>query len=177
MSTWNVVTIHNPGDLTIETLPDALSPDRFMDGEIFDEREGKPEVHYGTPPNDWRTPAMPGDPNGDIRIEWRSKYSDDEAQAACAEIATGERTVTHFQEWDDDEVGQSLDAYRNGIVVEQESQNGDLVPRNLDELVKAVRDALADRTVVIHETGKPPRYPLEDAARALVDALRPEVKS
>ena len=147
MSTWNSITINEPGDLTVETLPTELT----SDGEIWEWYEA-----YSN--------------EGAITIEGHSKYSADEAKSAMRRLSRSTGRITHFEEWDDDEVGQSLTVYENGAVVHEQGRHSELVPDNLAELVKAGRDALSADTDSVWENGRVTR-PMRDALRALVEAL------
>lgn len=165
MSTWNVVTIEKPGRLTLADLPEALTSAGPLGGEDYSDTDERED----TPPTMYRGVLVgagrPGKPGGNIVIEGRTKYRAEELFAACVEVsASTGGTVTWFEEWDDDEVGQSVTVFRAGELVDSEGRTSELVPVNLTELVESLRDALDHSGIALSVAVR---------ARALVDALRP----
>lgn len=167
MTTWNTITIERPGALTLDTLPDALTGDaEIWEGRTeWDERETVPErFTFGR-----LRAERPGNPDGDIIISGHSKWTPEEAIKALIELSKTTGRITHRQEWDDDEAGQSVTVYENGAEVEELAQVSDLVPANLHELIADARTALmfdAPSPAVVDA--------LSGTLRALVDALDPK---
>lgn len=165
MSTWNSITIHNPGDLTLDTLPSAL----WAEGEIWegrdedDEREGWPAGRFGA----WDKGRDPN-PKGAIRVSGHSKYTAEAAGACLLELSKGRR-IEWSQEWSEDEPGSSLDVFIDGVRSREESTHDMQVPDNLSDLIAAARKALAVRgresARLIHA---------QRALENLLDALDPQ---
>lgn len=153
MSTWNTVTIKTPKEIDLDELPD-IDDLGLWDGQDFD---------------------FPEEPTA----SGRSKYRADDLDNWIIDYTTEhpEISIHWYEEWDDDEPGQSLNVYRAGSIVRAESKSSALVPANLAELIAAVREALSEGVIVVHETGQPTRKPIHGATLALVDALDPQVKS
>lgn len=157
MPTWNVITIIRPGSLSIAELPEGLGPDGpiWEERSVYDERESIPasEIfgkHY---------PETPGDPDGEIRIEGWSKYHADIDTEILA-LSEGRR-IEWFEEWNEDEVGQSQSVYEDGAIIAAEGKHSELVPDTLTELITAVRSHVGAGSA------------LDEAAVLLCDALRP----
>lgn len=171
MSTYNSITIENPGALTIETLPDALTSDgEIWEGyDVTDERIDVPERRTEA----FIFPGRPGNPDGAITIAGGSKWRAEEAIAALVELSKTTGRITHHQEWDDDAPGAETTVYENGEYVEAKSLESAMVPANLAELIAEVRrhlwrDRRGDVTTPnnFHAGG--------EAIMALLDALDPK---
>ncbi|GAA1745444.1 hypothetical protein [Microbacterium paludicola] len=162
MSTWNSITIEEPGALTIDTLPTALTSDgELWEGyDAIDEREDVPEREVAA---GYTIPGRTGNPDGSIIIQGHSKYTADEASAALAELSKHTGRIVHREEWDYDEVGGSVTVYENGAAVPDLGQHTELIPDQLPKLIGDLRRALAVRG---YERNTRPR--VRDAARALV---------
>lgn len=171
MSTWNSITIENPGALTLDTLPDALKGDAeiWEDRYEADERVPIPaSAPYSWDPG-YKLPERPGNPEGSITIEGRSKYQADDAIAALIELSKTTGRITHYQEWDNDGPGQETTVYENGEYIHAASKVSDMVPANLHELI---RDA---RTALLFDAPSPAVVDaLAGTLTALVNALDPE---
>jgi hypothetical protein len=170
MSTWNAITIENPGALTIDTLPDALTRDgEIWEGyEVTDERIDVPERRTEA----FIFPGRPGNPDGNFVIAGGSKWRADEAIAALMELSKTTGRITHHQEWDDDTPGAETTVYVNGEYVEAESLESAMVPANLAQLVAEVRKYVRrdHRGDIYTSMGAEPMR----AVMALVDALDPK---
>ncbi|MDL5351150.1 hypothetical protein [Microbacterium sp. zg-YB36] len=171
MSTWNAIVIEQPGSLTIDTLPDALTGEgEIWEGyDVTDERESRqPNTYYQG------DPGGPGNPEGRIVISGHSKYEASAAIAALIELSKTTGTITHSEEYDYDEPGQEVTVYRAGGYVLAESRTSELVPNNLGELIAAVREgiALVDATFDKEEEHYAAVRTVM-AARALISALTP----
>lgn len=166
MSTWNRITIERPGALTLDTLPDALT----HVGEIWEGRS-EDDTRVGFPdrmsPLGYEIKGREADPDGVITISGHSKWRADDAIAALIELSKTTGRITHHEEWDDEEVGQSVSVYENGAEVESERRESELVPANLRALVAAGRAALDHSDTAATQEQ-------QDALRALVNALDPE---
>lgn len=179
MTTWNSITIENPGALTLDTLPAALTEDAEIWGDRSqdDERVTIPEHEpYPWSPG-YKLSERPGDPAGNITIEGRSKWRPEAAIEALIELSKTTGRVTHYQEWDDDEQGQESAVYEDGEYVVTASRVSDMVPANLHELIAAARVPLA-RYDAIDSDDDPGYHARVDAAfdlithaRRLIDAL------
>lgn len=147
MSTWNTVTIKTPKEIDLDELPD-IDDLGLRDGQDFD---------------------FPEEPTA----SGRSKYHADDLDNWIIDYTTEhpEISIHWYEEWDDGDSGQTLTVYSAGSIVRAESKHSALVPDNLDELISALRKAIDSRTLEIRETGKPVRYPIQEAALALVKAL------
>ncbi|WP_025157232.1 hypothetical protein [Leifsonia aquatica] len=114
--------------------------------------------------------------NGDnLYAAGGSNYETDSGKTlACelTEVTTG--TARIREEWTGMDPNTTETVYRDGKEVEEEGVTSVEVPKNLPELVAAGRKALADKVLVVNETGKPHVYPVSDALQALVDALDPQ---
>jgi len=166
MTTWNNITISNPGTLTVEALPDELKGDGAIweDFSADDEREAIEPDHYYP-----GSVGREGKPEGDITIEGRSKYHADDAEAILPELSKGRR-IEWFEEWDDDGPGQRVTVWENGEEVAAERKHSELVPDALHELVAELRALLPEKWE--------DKSPLSESAQRLVDALDPKgVKS
>lgn len=152
MSTWNSIDIHNPGTLTVDTLPDALGED----GEMWESYDAA----------DWRDEKNPRDL---ITVSGRSKYTAEEVQAALPALAIDGRRIVHSQEWDDDEVGQSEDIYENGAHAPEQGKHSALVPDTLPALVERLTSALAAYDAI--ESDDDPGY--HARVDAAINALTP----
>jgi len=169
MTTWNSITIESPGALTLDTLPDALTGD----AEIWENRTEEDE-RVTVPAREAfgaTYPERPGNPGGSIIISGGSKWSAEDAIHAVIELSKTTGRITHYQEWDDDQQGQSLTVYENGAEVEELAQVSELVPANLRELIANVRRYVRrdHRGDIYTEMGSEPMK----AVMALVDALDP----
>ncbi|KZE41397.1 hypothetical protein [Microbacterium sp. T32] len=174
MSTWNSITIERPGALTLDTLPDALTGDAeiWEDRDEDDERVTIPEYEpYAWNPG-YKLPERPGNPEGNITIEGRSKYRADDAIAALIELSKTTGRITHYQEWDNDGPGQETTVYENGEYIHAASKVSDMVPANLHELIANVRRYVRrdDRGDIYTELGPQSM----EAVMALLDALDPQ---
>lgn len=111
------------------------------------------------------------------QIAGNSKYQIDglTGWAAAYTEANPGSTVEIVEEWTGDG-GPSINTYvyRDGVIVLPESKHSELVPDNLADLIAAVRTALDAGVLEVRESGKPLRLPIQDAARALIDALDPQ---
>jgi hypothetical protein len=171
MSTWNVITIERPGALTLDTLPDALT----RDGEIWEGRD-EDDTRVGFPdrmsPLGYEIKGRDADPDGVIKISGHSKWRADDAIEALIELSKTTGRITHHEEWDDDEVGQSVSVYENGAEVREVRKVSALVPANLPDLIADARKSIwrdpknGDITMPLHGGGA--------AIMALLDALDPE---
>ncbi|MFF7293209.1 hypothetical protein ACFY9N_11825 [Microbacterium sp. NPDC008134] len=167
MTTWNVITIENPGALTVAALPEALTSEgEIWEGYSADDTRDAVEPREIAP--DLVAPGRAGDPNGCIIIEGHSKWEAEEAIAALVQLTRDapEMKVTHFQEWDYDGVGSESAVYRGGEIVRAESKVSQLVPVDLDKLAETLREALGKRG---YDRNTMPA--VRAAAQALVDAL------
>jgi hypothetical protein len=151
---WNNVTIKNPGTITLESL--ALNPAFNGDGDMWEDVD-----------SDFL--------DDDLYVQGGSKYTADDLIEAIVALSAEhpEATITHSETWTGEGPTEEEWVYRAGAVVREESRVSNMVPVLLPELVAAVREALDAKTLAIHETNKPTRHPIEEAARALVDALDP----
>jgi hypothetical protein len=174
MSTWNSIEIHNPGTLTVDTLPDALGEDGEMweSYDVTDNREDTPPyIIQGRVIRD----TIPGDPDGSLVITGRSKYMADRVKAELPGLAVEGRCIVHDEEWDDDEVGQAQTVYEDGEEKPEQAKHSELVPDSLGMLVTLFRDDLARFDAATDDnTERAAAIQAIKSARALVDALRPE---
>jgi hypothetical protein len=168
MSTWNNITIETPGDLTFETLPEALNGEgSIWDGyEFTDERAINPAYVNGTVVIQ---AERSGVPDGSITIAGGSNYTADEAHEALLDLSRTTGTITFRESWDDVGGGRSVTVFRDGVEIADEAQCDALVPANLETLIAAVRAALPSPDQF------DPNMSLSAAARTLVNALSPEV--
>jgi hypothetical protein len=175
MSTWNNITIETPGDLTFETLPEALNGEgSIWDSYDFtDERAINPAYVNGTVVIQ---AERSGVPDGSITIAGGSNYTADDAHEALLDLSRTTGTITFWEScddfresWDDDGGGRSVTVFRDGVEIADEAQCDALVPANLESLIAAVRAALPSPDQF------DPNMSLSAAARTLVNALSPEV--
>lgn len=163
MSTWNRITITDPGPVVVDTLPDAL--DIF--DEVDDERTTIPP--FRRPGQDQTEPpeylGRPGNPVGNLTLAGETKYHAAEAHEAIRELSALTGTITYYEEWDDDDMGYAEAVYRGGEFIQDEYRVSALVPAHLNRLVQSGLAALAGSPV----PGEPPA--VVAALRDLVDAL------
>lgn len=155
MTTWNSVTIKNPGAITVEML------------EGINAFNGEGQM--------WESHEIDTFDGGTIYAQGHSKWQAADLIEAIEALSLEhpDATFTHYEEWDDDGVGARETVYRGGSSIVTESRMSGMVPANLAELVATLRAALDAKVLAKHETHKETRYPIQEAARALVDALDP----
>ncbi|MFE6967201.1 hypothetical protein ACFVAJ_19065 [Agromyces sp. NPDC057679] len=155
MSAWNDITIEDAtADLTISRIFErwpVLGPRGPLDEMYSDDSRVR---------------------GGDLTIGGRSSFTD-KLEAALYELSAAhpEVTITWEVVWRGGEPGAHADVIRAGKLVPEESFVERMVPVLLPELIEAANAALDSQVKAVHENGTI-TYPVDDALRALLDALQ-----
>ena len=125
MSTWNVVTITG-ADI------DSAELERRLDHAGIETGWGDFSMESRGEPAEWV-------------LSWRSKWQADGVGNFAEGLTMWHPTasVSWFEEWDDDEVGQRESVYRRGERIAREGRHAELVPDGLASLGADVRRAMS----------------------------------
>jgi len=143
MSTWNVVTITG-ADI------DSAELERRLNNAGIETGWGEFSMESRGEPAEWV-------------LSWSTKWQAEGMGNFAEGLTMWHRaaSVSWFEEWDDDGVGQRQSVYRRGERITSEGRHAELVPDDLASLVADVRRAMA--------SGEG----LSDRVAALCDALIP----